>query len=63
MTKSQLLRLLEETLHLGQSTLTGSERLDELPNWDSMSTLLFIAMASFGMRQSAVSASLFRSQR
>lgn len=37
------LRLLEETLELPPHRLTGTEKLTDVPNWDSLSTLSFIA--------------------
>jgi acyl carrier protein len=44
MSDPQLLRLLEQTLGLADQSLTGAELLQNIPNWDSMSTLSFIVM-------------------
>ena len=44
MNRTDLLRLLERTLRLAPNTLTGTERLRDVPGFDSMSTLLVIAM-------------------
>lgn len=44
MTKQDALRLLEQSLEMGPHTLTGGETLRRLENWDSLSTLAFIAM-------------------
>jgi acyl carrier protein len=51
MTRSDGLRLLEETLDLRPHTLTGGEKLGEVEGWDSLSTMAFIAMADreFGL--------------
>jgi acyl carrier protein len=45
MTRQDGLRLLEETLELPPQTLTGVETLRELAGWDSLATVMFIAMA------------------
>jgi acyl carrier protein len=44
MTRQDALRLLEETLDMAPYTLTGDEALRDLKNWDSLSTLAFIAV-------------------
>lgn len=44
MTKQDALRLLEKCLDMGPHTLSGGETLRNLENWDSLSTLAFIAM-------------------
>jgi acyl carrier protein len=44
MNKDTFLRNLNEVLDLQPGTLTGSERLEELPQWDSMAILSVIAM-------------------
>ncbi len=44
MTRPDLLRSLEDTLGLKPYSLTGDERLRDVDGWDSMSTLLVIAM-------------------
>ena len=51
MTRQEALRALEETLEMGPNTLTGDEALKDLKNWDSLSTLMFIAMVDkkFGL--------------
>ena len=51
MTSAPLVRLLEETIGAATSSLTGAEKLRDIHAWDSMSTLLFIAMADkrFGL--------------
>ncbi|HWG41897.1 MAG TPA: acyl carrier protein [Gemmataceae bacterium] len=45
MTRQDALRLLEKTLELAPHTLTGGETLRNLENWDSLSTMMIIAMA------------------
>ncbi len=45
MTRQDALRLLEKTLEMGSYSLTGGETLRDLENWDSLSTMTFIAMA------------------
>lgn len=44
MSRPDLLRFFEETLRLPEHCLTGREPLPTVPNWDSMTTLNFIAM-------------------
>jgi acyl carrier protein len=44
MTRDKALRLLEETLDLSPGTLHGAETLKQVPGWDSLSTMAFIAM-------------------
>lgn len=44
MGRSEMLRLLEDALDVEPNTLTGDERLREKSFWDSMATLVFIAM-------------------
>ncbi len=44
-TRDDALRLLEKTLAMEPHTLTGVEALRDLSNWDSMATIMFIAMA------------------
>lgn len=45
MTRTDLLRRLDELLELSAGTLTGSEKLEDLVAWDSMSMVGFIALA------------------
>jgi acyl carrier protein len=51
MNKPQLLNFLEDTLSMPRNTLTGSELVRDLPQWDSLSTLNFITMVDrkFGL--------------
>lgn len=44
MTRQDVLRVVEEIVDLKPHTLVGSEILADLPGWDSMSTMVFIAM-------------------
>jgi acyl carrier protein len=44
MIKHDALRWLEKALDLAPHTLTGTERLRDVENWDSLSNLAFIAM-------------------
>ena len=44
MTRQDVLFELEKVLEKPQGTLTGSERLDDLPEWDSLAILAYIAM-------------------
>jgi acyl carrier protein len=43
MTHQDALRLLEDTLELAPHTLHGGETLKQVPGWDSLSTMAFIA--------------------
>jgi acyl carrier protein len=45
MTSDDLLLQMDEILGLNPGTIRGSERLDELENWDSTALISFIAMA------------------
>lgn len=45
MTSNQFLLELDEILNLPPGTLRGSERLEDLENWDSTSLITFIALA------------------
>ena len=46
MTRSEFLQSMDEMLELPQGTLTGSEPLDELENWDSVAMMSFIALVN-----------------
>jgi hypothetical protein len=52
MTSQDALRLLEQTLGVAPHALSGTEALRDVEAWDSLSTMLFIAMADkhFGLR-------------
>ncbi|MEO7273520.1 MAG: acyl carrier protein [Vicinamibacterales bacterium] len=45
MTKAEFLRILEGELELPPSSLSEGQTLSAVDGWDSMSALLFIAMA------------------
>lgn len=45
MTRNDLLLQMDELLGLSAGTIRGSERLDELENWDSTALISFIVMA------------------
>lgn len=45
MTKCEFLRLLENQLELPEDSLTESQALADVESWDSMSAVLFIALA------------------
>ena len=45
MTISQFLRELEEALEIDSDTLEVSQNLSDLESWDSMSALIFMALA------------------
>lgn len=47
-----LLQAIEEVVDVDPGTLRGEELLDELPNWDSLAFLSFLAMADsrFGLK-------------
>jgi acyl carrier protein len=45
MNRENALRLIEEVLAMTPHTLTGSENLRDLENWDSLSSLHFMAVA------------------
>ena len=44
MTRQDVLFELEKVLEKPKGTLTGSERLEDLPEWDSLAILAYIAM-------------------
>ncbi|HYW85660.1 MAG TPA: acyl carrier protein [Spirochaetia bacterium] len=44
MTRQEVLYELDKVLEKPRGTLTGSERLDDLPEWDSLAILAYIAM-------------------
>jgi acyl carrier protein len=45
MTKTEFLFQMDEILGLNAGTIRGSEKLDELRNWDSTALISFIVMA------------------
>jgi acyl carrier protein len=45
MSKSQLLRLIEDSLDVPAGTLHEDQVLEELSSWDSMAAILFISVA------------------
>ena len=45
MTKSDFLRLYEESLELDPNTISGTEQLTDVDWWDSMAALIFISLA------------------
>jgi hypothetical protein len=45
MTKTEFLLQMDDILGLGAGTIRGSEKLDELTNWDSTALISFIVMA------------------
>lgn len=45
MTKAEFLLELDEILGLRAGTIRGSEKLDDLENWDSAALIGFVAMA------------------
>jgi hypothetical protein len=45
MTRNELLLQLDDLLGLRAGTIRGSERLDEIENWDSSALINFIVMA------------------
>jgi acyl carrier protein len=44
MQPAEFYALLDEMLELDAGTLTGTERLDDLENWDSLAVISFIAL-------------------
>ena len=44
MNRENVLRLVEEVLAMSPHTLTGSENLRDLENWDSLSSLHFLTV-------------------
>ena len=44
MTRQEVLFELDKVLEKPRGTLAGSERLDDLPEWDSLAILAYIAM-------------------
>jgi acyl carrier protein len=44
MTRRELLSRIETIVNAGEGTLTGSEPLEELPEWDSLSVLSVISL-------------------
>jgi hypothetical protein len=51
LTRQDALRLLEQAMGVAPHALRGEERLQALEAWDSLSTMLFIALADkhFGL--------------
>ena len=45
MTKSEFLRALERQMEVPQNTLSEEQQLAQVPGWDSMAAVLFIALA------------------
>uniref|UniRef100_Q01X45 Carrier domain-containing protein n=1 Tax=Solibacter usitatus (strain Ellin6076) TaxID=234267 RepID=Q01X45_SOLUE len=45
MTKSEMLRLIEDSLDLPAGTLHENQVLEELSSWDSMAAILFMGVA------------------
>ncbi len=45
MTRAEFLRALETSLEIGQGALAGSQRLEDLEFWDSMSALIYMGLA------------------
>lgn len=52
MTKSELLHKIETMLELDSGVLVGNETLEDIPNWDSLAIMGFIALVdkNFGYR-------------
>lgn len=46
MTKTEILKALDEALDLEPGTLNGEELVDDLPTWDSVSLVSIIALAN-----------------
>ncbi len=44
MQASEFYALLDEMLELDPGTITGTERLEDLENWDSLAVISFIAL-------------------
>lgn len=44
MNKNQFLNLLDELQEVAHGTIKGDERLEDLPRWDSLAVIGFIAM-------------------
>jgi acyl carrier protein len=44
MTRQEVLNELEKVLEKPKGALTGNERLDDLPEWDSLAILAYIAL-------------------
>jgi acyl carrier protein len=44
MRASDFLKLLDNTLDLPEGTLTGTEQLSDIPEWDSLAVISFIAL-------------------
>ncbi len=45
MTKADFLRALEDSLEIDEGTLDGAQVLEDLECWDSMSALIYMALA------------------
>ncbi len=45
MTRAEFLQALEESFEVDQGTLEGNETLEDLECWDSMSALIYMALA------------------
>jgi acyl carrier protein len=46
MTNADFLKIMEEAVMAKPGTLTGTERLDQVENWDSMAVVAFIIRAN-----------------
>jgi acyl carrier protein len=44
MKKSELLREIEEAIEVPSGSLTGEELLTDIPTWDSLAIIVFIAL-------------------
>lgn len=45
MTRAEFIRILEDLIELNPGTLSGSTRLADIQNWDSLAVIGFIAAA------------------
>ena len=51
MTKTEFYKELDSMLELEPNTIRGDERLADLPGWDSMSVISFIALADTNFKK------------
>lgn len=45
MTKADLLKSIDELLNLPEGTVKGSEKLDDIAEWDSMALVMYMSLA------------------
>ena len=62
MSRTEFLKALDELLQLPSGTLTGTEKLEDLENWDSVAMIEFIALADTNNQAKLAARELARCQ-